>query len=370
MAILEKLLQTSQGKAVLADMKAAYTAYRPEIQKVLDFAVKDDNKAADDLLQGPALAEPTNRLLAAIDRLVALKSERLAAVVKESEGDQRAANLSVLTALIAALVVGLGVAFTLSRSIANGVHAVQITLNSLTDRCASGLVEGLNALAHSDLTVKVTPVTPPIPSYSGDEIGETARVTNLMRDKLVTIIGGYEEARAGLQSMIGQVQEAATTVAETSSELGQAANQTSGVVQHVTLAVQHVAQGSEETSVAAQGSNEAVGQLGQVIDGIARGATDQAHQIQSVSNTASQMAADVEEVASTAQTVAAASQQARASAEQGARAVRETVVGMQEIKAVVTEAAGKVEELGRLGERSARWWRPSTTSRSRPTCWP
>src|SRR5581483_8562944 len=37
--------------------------------------------------------------------------------------------------------------------------------------------------------------------------------------------------------------------------------------------------------------------------------------------------------------------------EQGARAVLETVEGMTQIQAVVTEATGKVEELGKLGER-------------------
>ena len=49
--------------------------------------------------------------------------------------------------------------------------------------------------------------------------------------------------------------------------------------------------------------------------------------------------------------MASASQQTRASAEQGARAVGETVAGMREIHDVVSEAAGKVEQLGKLGER-------------------
>ena len=92
-------------------------------------------------------------------------------------------------------------------------------------------------------------------------------------------------------------------------------------------------------------------QLGQAIDGIAQGASEQARQVQAVSATATQMAAGVEQVASNAQQVATASQQTKASAEQGARAVRETVDGMSEIKQVVAAAAGKVEELGKLGDK-------------------
>jgi methyl-accepting chemotaxis protein len=49
--------------------------------------------------------------------------------------------------------------------------------------------------------------------------------------------------------------------------------------------------------------------------------------------------------------VAAASEQAQASAQQGAQAVHQTVSGMAQIREVVTQATGKVEELGKLGER-------------------
>src|SRR4051794_20169504 len=63
------------------------------------------------------------------------------------------------------------------------------------------------------------------------------------------------------------------------------------------------------------------------------------------------MAAGVEEVASNAQRVAATSQQTRASAERGAQAVRETVDSIHAITGVVSEAAGKVEELCKLGDK-------------------
>ncbi|MCC7369194.1 MAG: MCP four helix bundle domain-containing protein [Chloroflexi bacterium] len=350
-ALLDRMLQTAQGKAVLADLKAAYAAYRPEAQKVIDLAEKDQIEAANALLQGPSVAEPSARLLSAIDRLVAQKSERLAAVVRDEEASGRMANAIVLSALAVAAVLGLGIAYLISGAIARGVHDVQVTLDSLTNRCATGLERALGAMANGDLTVEVVPVTPPIARYGTDEIGETARVTNLMRDKLVATIHGYEQARAGLRAALEEVRDAAHGVAGTSQQLGQAASQTSEVVQHVTEAVQHVAQGSEETSIASRGTNDAVGQLGEAIDAIAKGATSQAHQVQSASSTAGQMAAAVEEVASTAQTVAAASQQARTSAEQGARAVRETVAGMAEIAQVVTSAANKVHELGNLGEK-------------------
>ncbi len=73
--------------------------------------------------------------------------------------------------------------------------------------------------------------------------------------------------------------------------------------------------------------------------------------MQTATATATEMAAGVEQVAENARRVTDVSQQTRQAAEAGARSVRETVEGMDEIKAVVREAAGKVEDLGKLGDK-------------------
>src|SRR5262249_30883981 len=111
------------------------------------------------------------------------------------------------------------------------------------------------------------------------------------------------------------------------------------------------AAGAQESSVSSRQTRQSVGELSQAIEGIARGATDQARQVQSTSATASRMSVGVEDVAANAHGVAAASQQTMESAEHGAQAVRETVAGMAEIKDVVTQAAERVKQLGTLGER-------------------
>jgi methyl-accepting chemotaxis protein len=185
-----------------------------------------------------------------------------------------------------------------------------------------------SAIAAGDLTQKVEP------KGDHDALGTAfaAMVTNL-------------------RGIVGQVKSSANGVAKTSEQLGQAATQTSDAVQQVAQAVQSVAAGSYDASSSTQASRESVSELGQAIDGIARGASDQAQQIQAVSATATEMAAGVEQVASNAHSVVAASQRTKVSAEQGARAVRETVDGMADIKQVVGTAAGKVEELGKLGEK-------------------
>ncbi|MGE3272201.1 MAG: methyl-accepting chemotaxis protein [Chloroflexota bacterium] len=272
--------------------------------------------------------------------------------LNQSVQSQAGRSIAILIGLtVAALVFGLGVAFFLARSITRSVSVVQQTVTSLADKCASWLADGLRAMAQGDLTVGITPVTPLIEGYGKDELGQLSETTNKLRNNVVACIGAYEESRSGLQGIVSQVREAAGTVADTSQQLGAATSQTSSAVQQVTHAVQSVAAGAQETSRSAQSSSEAIEQLAQVVENVAQGSQEQARQIQTASDTTNKMAANIQKVAADAQSVAAASVQTRASAEHGASAVRETVVGMREIKSVVTEAAAKVEELGRLGDK-------------------
>jgi methyl-accepting chemotaxis protein len=190
------------------------------------------------------------------------------------------------------------------------------------------MAESANAIADGDLTHQVRVVS------EHDRLGQA-----------------FERMRARLRQLVAEVQTTAAGVAEASVSVKAAAGQTGDAVYNVVQAVQTVAAGAQDTSRSAQDTNMAVRQLTAAIDGISRGATDQANQVLAASTTASHMAEGVEHVANNANAVAAASQQAKASAQHGAQAVRETVAGMAEIKHVVTEAGARVEELGKLGDK-------------------
>jgi methyl-accepting chemotaxis protein len=112
-----------------------------------------------------------------------------------------------------------------------------------------------------------------------------------------------------------------------------------------------VAAGASETSRAVQDTNAAVGQLGRAIDGIARGAAEQALGVNDASVSAAEMAQGIEGVAADATRVAAVGQDTRLTAERGAQAVSQTIAGMADIQRVVAQAAARVQELGRLGEK-------------------
>ncbi|MBV9894195.1 MAG: nitrate- and nitrite sensing domain-containing protein [Chloroflexi bacterium] len=156
---------------------------------------------------------------------------------------------------------------------------------------------------------------------------------------------------ANLRELVGEVQHVADDVADAAGQLGLGANQAGAAIQQVAIAAQSVAAGAQETSGSAQQTHSAMLQLGAAIDGIVRGSAEQADQVHSAGAVAVRLASDVEAVAVNAEEVAERSLQAKTSAEHGALSVRETSAAMVEIKAVVGQAASRVEQLGALGDR-------------------
>ncbi len=348
---LDTLLTTPEARAKLAALKKAYADWRPFSEKAAAAGASDDEAGAKAMIVDPANARAVAAVNAAIDDLAAFKQQRADTVVKQAEQANARARQLMLGAMALAIVLGVGVALWLTRGITAGVRAVQATLTSMTEKCATYLEQALGALAEGDLTVEVQPATQPIARYGRDEIGQTAAVTNLMLAKLRATIESYERARAGLRALVRDAQATSQEVSGAAQQLSDVAQQSGQAVEQVASAVQQVARGAQEQSTAAQDANQTVAQLGRAIEQIAAGAQEQAHAVSGASTTAEQMAADVEQVAAQAQSVAAASERTRATARQGAQAVQQTVAGMVEIETVVTGATGKVEELGRLGER-------------------
>ncbi|MFN8633819.1 MAG: methyl-accepting chemotaxis protein [Chloroflexota bacterium] len=311
------------------------------------------NRAASDILLKKVAADAKTMNDAVAGLLT--ENQRLADEALKSAQQEYDRSLQLLIGVIAAGVLfALGIGFYVARGLAQPLKLMTAAAQGL----AVGDIGQEIALERKDEVGQAADAFRQMIAYQREisSVAAAMAAGDLSQDAQPKgerdVLGNaFATMTVNLREIIGEVKRSADGVAETSGQLGQAANQASGVVQQVTMSVQNVAAGTQDTSRSAQASNEAVGQLGQAIDGIARGASEQARQVQAVSTTASQMAAGVEQVASTAQRAAEASQQTRASAELGAQAVRETVNGMTEIKQVVAMAADKVQEVGKLGER-------------------
>lgn len=356
-AEMDKLIATYAATFLVEDEKTGLAAYQEHwrsyqatVRAVLGAAGKGDTAAATALYfehAAPtyqAVDDDLARLIAVNDRVAKAADAEVTATYERN-------RLMVGGLLALAVVLGAAIGLRLAGAVAGAVREVATAARTIGGQDLPALAEVARALADGDLTRDVVVSARPVAVRSRDEVGAMAADFNRMVASLSETGDAFAAMTTNLRDVLGQVQQTAGGVAAASEQLGAASGQTGAAVQQVTVAIDNVASGSQETSRSAQATNAAMAQLGQVVEGISRGAQEQTRQVQAASATATQMAAGVEQVAQSAQSVAAASQQTRASAEQGAAAVRETVAGMAAIKTAVGTASGKVEELGRLGER-------------------
>ena len=116
---------------------------------------------------------------------------------REMQDAYASSSLFLLGSIALAAVLGLGIAFLISRGIQRSVEDILDRLRSLGANCVAGLRDGLGDLAHGDLTTQVVPVTTPIDRIAGDELGDVAGTVNAIREDLVRTIEAYNETRAG-----------------------------------------------------------------------------------------------------------------------------------------------------------------------------
>lgn len=260
----------------------------------------------------------------------------------------KARRVEVISGLALALVLYLFVGFY--RSVKRSADAMGGTARQLAERDIPAFVDAMHALSTGDLTRAARIEARPLPIAARDELGRVAADFNRVISGLNDTGQAYEEMRASLRDLVADVQAVATSVAERAAELDAGSNRTAAATEDLARGVQGAASAFSSTRRDAQATSDAVKQLNDAIDSIARGAADQAAQAQGALQNAASMASGVQDVAERAQRVAEAGQETRSAADDGIRAVEETTAAMQHISVAVDAAASRVEELGRLGE--------------------
>jgi methyl-accepting chemotaxis protein len=249
-----------------------------------------------------------------------------AALTSNASTYSSARTLGIALLIILALVAA-GIAFLVSRQIKQGVDVVLDRLSSLRDKCATELKAGIEALAHGDLTVPVQAVTAPIENPSKDEIGQVAVAVNGVIDRFKAGIEAYNQTRANLNQIVGQVSGSAAQVSSASHE---------------------IASTSEE-------SGKATGEIAQAVGDIAHGAERQVAMIAQARQSAEDVASAVSESAENAQKTAEVAHHARGLAKDGVGAAEQANEAMRSVRdssTAVSEAIGelavKSEQIGTI----------------------
>jgi len=342
----EPLVWSETDRADLSAVNKAWVDYQAQTAGLVGLSLAGKNDEGFALLTTGDADKTYSTLGDATDAWDKLNHDAAAASVEAASGQFDQTRIVLIALLLIGWAVCMALLLMLVRSITGGVRAVQVTLTSMTDNCASYLQRGLAAFADNDLTVEVHAVTTPIEKYGSDEIGQTAAVTNLMLAKLQDTIESYEKARHGLNATIGEVREASEAVSRTSVDLNDAASQSGGASTQIAQTINQVASGAGEQARAASDTSAAAIELSAIIDQVGDGAAQTSMKVDAASTALTEMASAISAASAASAEVSGVARNAADAAVRGRTAVRQTVAEMDRIKDTVETASVKVTELG------------------------
>jgi methyl-accepting chemotaxis protein len=330
------LVSDPHDRALYEQTAAAWKTYLSKIDGFTDAAhALKGEKASERLDNGDDAFDATLR---AIEKWQAYKNTLAAQQLEESHATYKSSRIITLALLLGAIVVGVGLALSITRQIKRVVSIVLERLAMLRDHDTKDLAAALEAMAEGDLTVAVTPVTPPIENPSSDELGKVASAVNEIRTSTLGSVEAYNATREALSALIGDVSLSAGTVSSASQQMAATSDEAGRAIGEIAAAVTDVAQGAERQVRMVAATRETAAET-------ARVAQDSAE-------TADQAAQMADEARSVAQEGVAAAQQATDAIRQVADSSRDVSEAIGELSARSERIGGIVETITGIAEQT------------------
>ncbi len=264
-------LVSAEGKQLeqrLGEARQANIATRDEVLK-LSAAGREADAMALQTTRGVAGASEVSEAFTALRANKLEVAEQQDQEIHDTYTSRRAISIALI--LIAA-IAGLTLSLLIARSIRRGVHDVNDRLGSVRD-ASTGLRDAMNAMAEGDLRRDAVAEVRPIERISGDEIGDVAKQVNEVGANTMASVEAYNQARAALAEMIGNVNTSAGHVSSASQQVASTSEEAGRAVTEIASAIGDVAQGAErqvrmvdDTRVAAEETNRVADQARESAD--------------------------------------------------------------------------------------------------------
>ena len=345
----EPLVSDERDREYLNDIRDKWNAY---IRKTPDMLSVSRANDIDGGRQALANTLPEFNAIYEVSKEWAGYNTKLANdfVAEAQASSQRSVTIG-LGLLAAAVLIGLGLSFVMSRSIARAAQLMTEKADQILRVDLPALSATASAIARGDLTAHLKIQSQPLDYKSGDEMGKLAHTFNLMIEELQQTGKSFEAMTANLRKQVSHTAEAATQVGSSATQLAQAAEQAGQATNQVAATIQEVAQGTAQQAQGMTQATSTVEQVSRAIDGVAKGAQEQATAIGGSVQLTGRIAAVVKQVTQSAQEGAQSAVEAAEAARGGAKTVQASIANMSSIKAKVGVSAGKVQE---MGQRSAQ----------------
>ncbi|MCS3516004.1 methyl-accepting chemotaxis protein [Pseudomonas grimontii] len=235
MGTYEQLLSNDEDRQLLTSVKSAWDAYLASSKQLLEFSRQNQEDQARGLLRGESKGH-FDEMTARLQKMVELNDAGATAAGDKGSALYESARLSIIAVLVAALLIGLGLAIFIARIISRPL------------RQAASAAE---QLAEGNLNAHIEP--------GGKD--ETGMVLNAMRNmvgKLAHIIGEVRNAADNLASASEEVSATAQSMSQATSEQAASVEETSASVEQMSASINQNTENAKVTDgMASKAAKEA-----------------------------------------------------------------------------------------------------------------
>ncbi len=233
---LEPLVRTERGKRILANIKEARSAQSSVYGKYYEALERNQAEAKQLLLKD--FSPKNEALVTAVKEMAALQDENMDKDVKRNREEYESARNRAIGGLVVALLLAIGAAVWIIRSIAGPLDSMREAITRVRDR--------------NDFTAAVR-------VNSEDEVGQTAKAFN---DLLATL----RKTMAELKQSIGEVDSSAQSLSSAASQSAQASALSSESASAMAASVEQVSVSINQVSDNASAASDLAQKAGQLSD--------------------------------------------------------------------------------------------------------
>jgi methyl-accepting chemotaxis protein len=233
--VLSKMVVSEKGKAILAKIKEGEKVTNPMIDKVIQLGLANNDKEAKEYLLKEVRPEQ-RKWLAALDEMSDFQAVNSKKSTDEAAETYSEARILMLILGGISLVVGVVIAFLVTRSITRPMGMA---------------VDVANRLSEGDMTVKIE-------VNSTDETGQLLTAMQNMIAKLTEVIGTVRSGADNLASASEEISATSQSLSQASSEQAASVEETSASMEQMTASINQNTENAKVTDgMAGKASREA-----------------------------------------------------------------------------------------------------------------
>jgi len=242
LADFEKLIHTDEDKAQFAEQSAARKEYGVVVRKVFDLMAAGKRDEAMVVYQDE-MAAPQARYYALIDKMVARQAQSMVNDVASAKTTSRSAKMQMIAASVLAILLGVGTAYYITRSITRPIQR------------AIGLAE---SVAAGNLTHRVE-------VESKDEVGRLITALQHMVESLHRIVSEVRTGADTISTAAHEVSQGNMDLSSRTEQQASALEETASAMEQLTAAVKLSADSASQANQSAISASTVATQGGEVV---------------------------------------------------------------------------------------------------------